>query len=101
MDVHGNDNTPEWGLCETPGCSEPAEPLWFSGGFPDDPDLLLCYRHTGEHIGKLQELARQAVYGLWRWKRNQKRGGSRYEAEHGMTDLGQAASDFAELLGLD
>ena len=138
MDVHGNDNTPEWGYCKTPGCNEPAEPLWFSGDFPDDPDLLLCYKHTGAYIGdmlterralcdilsaptvttagqtlaeaaqsfitrneKLTELARQATYGLWRWKRNQRRGGSRYEAEHGMEDLGQATSDFAELLGLD
>lgn len=61
MDVHGNDNGPEWGLCETPGCSEPAEPLWFSGGFPDDPDLLLCYRHTGEHIGKLRVAVEKAL----------------------------------------
>jgi len=54
MDVHGNDNTPEWGYCKTPGCNEPAEPLWFSGDFPDDPDLLLCYKHTGAYIAALE-----------------------------------------------
>lgn len=53
MDVNGNDNAPEWGYCTTPGCSEPAEPLWFSGGFPDDPDLLLCYKHIGMLVGSL------------------------------------------------
>jgi hypothetical protein len=60
MDVHGNDNTPEWGWCKTEGCGEPAEPLWFSGGFPDDPDLLLCYEHTGQYVGALRAAITEA-----------------------------------------
>lgn len=53
MDVNGNDNNPEWGWCKHDGCSEPAEPLWFTREYPDDPDLLLCYKHTGEWVGDL------------------------------------------------
>lgn len=60
MDVHGNDYSPEWGYCKTEGCGESAEPLWFSGGPPDDPDLLLCYKHTGEWVGRLLDLCAQA-----------------------------------------
>ena len=50
MDVNGNDNSPEWGYCTEKGCKEPAEPLWFSGGFPDDPDLSLCHKHIGTRM---------------------------------------------------
>lgn len=50
IDVNGNDNTPEWGYCEHPGCPEPAYPIWFSGGEPDDPDLLLCEAHIGARL---------------------------------------------------
>lgn len=48
------DDGPEWGYCKSPGCNEPAEPLWFAGSFPDDPDLLCCYKHTGLFIGALR-----------------------------------------------
>lgn len=57
MDVHGNDNTPEWGYCRHPdGCREDALPLWLSGDFPDDPDLRLCQKHIGLHIARLEDL---------------------------------------------
>lgn len=54
IDVNGNDNQPEWGYCDAPGCPEPAYPLWYAGGPPDDPDLLLCDRHIGARILQLQ-----------------------------------------------
>jgi hypothetical protein len=63
MDVHGNDNAPEWGWCRHPdGCREDALPLWLSGDFPDDPDLRLCQRHIGLHIAGLTEVLR-ALWG--------------------------------------
>lgn len=65
MDVDGNDNSPEWGYCAEPGCGEPAEPLWFSGGPPDDPDLLLCHTHTGERMGKLEALLSAIKEAAW------------------------------------
>jgi hypothetical protein len=45
---------PEWGYCTHAGCVEAAEPLWYSGAFPDEPDLLLCNTHTGVLIGRLE-----------------------------------------------
>lgn len=56
MDVHGNDNTPEWGYCTTAGCHEVAFPIWLSGTFPDDADLLLCEEHIGAHIARQDRL---------------------------------------------
>lgn len=53
IDVNGYDNTPEWGYCTTPGCKEEAFPIWKSGDYPDDPDLLLCPKHLGLLIGDL------------------------------------------------
>ena len=100
MDVHGNDNTPEWGWCKHDGCREAALPIWLSGDYPDDPDLLLCPKHIGEHIAHLHEAADLAVRGFRRWKRNQKRDGSRHEAEHGLDDLGQGISDLDGVLFL-
>lgn len=55
--VDVNDNTPEWGWCRTKGCPEPAEPFWFTGEYPDDPDLLLCYKCIGRRMGHLIALA--------------------------------------------
>lgn len=60
MDVDGNDNTPEWGYCTQPGCSHAALPIWLSGDFPDDPDLLRCERHLGSLINGLMVLLRAA-----------------------------------------
>lgn len=54
IDVNGNDNTPEWGYCTIDGCREEAFPIWQSGGFPDEPDHLLCPKHIGLLIGKLE-----------------------------------------------
>lgn len=46
IDANGNDNTPEWGYCQTEGCKEPAIPCYLSGsGPPDEPDDLLCAEH--------------------------------------------------------
>lgn len=53
MDVDGNDNSPEWGYCTYPGCREAALPIWLSGGYPSDPDLLRCDRHIGSLINAL------------------------------------------------
>lgn len=61
MDVNGNDNQPEWGYCTDPGCTEAAFPIWLSGGFPDDPDLLLCETHIGAEIARLREALRHAA----------------------------------------
>lgn len=55
IDVNGNDNQPEWGYCAADGCKEPAYPIWYSGGQPDDPDLLLCERHIGARIAALEQ----------------------------------------------
>lgn len=65
MDVHGNDNTPEWGWCETEGCKEPALPLWFSGGFPDDADLFLCHDHIGKRMGALVAYLAEIKEAAW------------------------------------
>ena len=46
---------------------------------------------------KLEEAVDLAIRGFERWKRNQKRGGNRHEAEHRFTDLGQAIADLREL----
>lgn len=54
LDVNGNDNSPEWGYCTAEGCTEEAFPIWKSGAEPDDPDLLLCPKHIGELIGRLE-----------------------------------------------
>jgi hypothetical protein len=58
--VSDRDNTPEWGTCKAPGCKEPAYPIWYTGGEPDDPDLLLCEAHIGARILEL-ETARKAA----------------------------------------
>ena len=50
MDADGNDNNPEWGYCTHVGCRHEAFPLWLSGGYPDDPDLLLCHEHLGSRM---------------------------------------------------
>lgn len=50
MDVDGNDNSPEWGYCTHVGCRQEAFPIWLSGGYPDDPDLLLCPIHLGSRM---------------------------------------------------
>lgn len=55
------DEGPEWGYCEAEGCNEPAEPLWFTDGPPNDPSLILCYKHTGERVGDALILARAAL----------------------------------------
>ena len=54
IDVNGNDNRPEWGWCKTEGCKEEAFPIWLSGDWPDEPDLLLCPKHIGLHIASLE-----------------------------------------------
>lgn len=46
------DRGPEWGYCKVDGCDGEAFPLWLSGDYPDDPDLLLCPTHIGAHIAK-------------------------------------------------
>lgn len=89
---------PEWGWCTHTGCHEAALPIWLSDGPPSDPDMFLCHAHIGLHIAALQESAELAVRGFRRWKRNQRRGGDRHEAEHGLTDLGQAISDLDAIL---
>lgn len=48
------DEGPEWGWCTLESCHEAAFPIWLSGGFPDDPDLLLCPKHIGAYIARLQ-----------------------------------------------
>ncbi len=63
MDVNGCDSTPEWGYCKAKGCNEPAEPLWFVNDFPDDPDLLLCYKHTGKKFCRVYD-ALQAIVDI-------------------------------------
>jgi len=55
LDVNGYDNTPEWGYCKTEGCKEEAFPIWLSGDYPDDPDLLLCPKHIGARIKELMD----------------------------------------------
>jgi hypothetical protein len=50
MDADGNDNTPEWGYCTYAGCREAATPIWLSGEYPDDPDVLRCPTHLGSLI---------------------------------------------------
>lgn len=47
MDVHGNDNTPEWGYCQVEGCANEAIPCWLpdSRYGEDDPDDRLCAEH--------------------------------------------------------
>jgi len=47
---------------------------------------------------QLREMAQLAVNGFRRWKRNQKRGGDRHEADHGFTDLGQAVWELDAIL---
>lgn len=54
VDVNGNDTTPEWGYCSVAGCGQPAFPIWYSGGFPDDPDLTLCETHIGARMAELE-----------------------------------------------
>jgi hypothetical protein len=50
MDVHGNDNRPEWGYCQEEGCEEAAIPCYRAGNaYPDDPDDLLCPSHAPEY----------------------------------------------------
>ena len=44
------DNRPEWGWCKTEGCDQEAFPIWLSGDYPDEPDLLLCPKHIGARI---------------------------------------------------
>lgn len=61
MDVNGNDNEPEWGYCTAPDCREAAFPIWLSGEYPDDPDLLLCERHIGAEIARLRAALRQCA----------------------------------------
>lgn len=51
------------------------------------------------YLVQLEAAVDLAIRGFERWKRNQKRGGNRHEAEHGMTDLGQAIYDLRELRG--
>lgn len=50
MDVHGNDNTPEWGYCQVEGCKNDAIPCYLpdSDYGVDDPDALLCAEHCGD-----------------------------------------------------
>lgn len=67
LDVNGYDNTPEWGWCHTEGCKEEAFPIWKSGEYPDDPDLLLCPRHIGLLIRQQEAGAaalREAIEGI-------------------------------------
>jgi hypothetical protein len=52
-----------------------------------------------DYLARLEEAADLAIRGFDRWKRNQRRGGNRHEAEHGLTDLGQAIYDLRELRG--
>jgi len=70
IDVNGNDNSPEWGWCQAEGCDETAYPIWESGGYPDDPDLLLCEKHIGETIARLRAAlawyADLSNYDMWR-----------------------------------
>jgi hypothetical protein len=64
MDVNGNDNQPEWGWCNAPDCKNAASPIWLSGDYPDDPDLLLCDRHIGAEIARLRKTLEAAYHGL-------------------------------------
>lgn len=50
---------------------------------------------------QVRDAAEVAIRGFRRWKRNLRRGGSRHEADHGLTDLGQGLWDLAEALGLN
>jgi len=45
---------PEWGYCTETDCKEDAMPFWLSGDYPDEPDMLLCYKHIGSHVAKLR-----------------------------------------------
>lgn len=60
LDVNGYDNQPEWGYCHKEGCKEEAFPIWKSGDYPDDPDLLLCPKHIGLLIGDRDAKLRRA-----------------------------------------
>jgi hypothetical protein len=47
MDVHGNDNTPEWGYCTKDGCEQAAMPFWLPDNEPpNDPDGFYCAEHA-------------------------------------------------------
>ena len=61
-------------------------------------DLENKMQPVNEYVAKLEEAADLAIRGFRRWKRNLRRGGDRYEAEHGLTDLGQGISDLDTLL---
>ena len=67
MDVNGNDNQPEWGYCTANGCTEAAFPIWESGAYPDDPDLLLCETHIGAEIARLRDQAVKAETARDAW----------------------------------
>lgn len=67
IDVNGNDNQPEWGYCHAPKCKEPAYPIWYSGGFPDDPDLLLCEAHIGARMLDLEKTCEAFRIGQRAW----------------------------------
>ena len=61
VDVNGNDNAPEWGFCTVQGCREAAYPIWYSGGFPDEPDLLFCDTHIGARIATLERALKEIL----------------------------------------
>jgi hypothetical protein len=67
IDVNGFDNSPEWGTCKAEGCHEDAYPIWESGAYPDDPDLLLCEMHIGREIARLRDQAAHAEAARKAW----------------------------------
>lgn len=74
MDVHGNDNTPEWGYCTVDGCMNEANPYWFPDNeYPNDPDGKYCTEHAhaagwcwgcGGFWGGIESFDFQSQHGL-------------------------------------
>ena len=64
IDVNGNDNQPEWGLCRGPECDNEAMPIWFGGDPDDDPDLLLCLQCIGVEFADLHSVIIRAARQL-------------------------------------
>lgn len=92
IDVNGNDNQPEWGYCAVGGCPEPAYPIWYSGGFPDDPDLLLCDQHSSARILELEKECEALKIGQRAWV-------ERGAADHAVAAAARALRAVCQPLG--